>query len=282
MNPSSLTRTPLSFIDAANGVTYAYRRFGQDTGTPLLFLQHFRGNIDNWDPRLIDQIAQHRDVIAFDNTGVGGSNGDTPSTVEEMADDAIAFLLALDLEQVDLFGFSLGGFIAQDIALSQPHLVRRLILAGTGPKSAPGMARWSPTVEKIAVADDFGPASLLPVFYTATDNSQVAGIASLARIYGWQEGRDKLPSVASKDAQYRAVLDWGARSCSYVARLVHIHQPTLILQGDNDAMIPTKASYILAGLIPESTIKIYADSSHGSIFQHADQAAADTIAFLSA
>lgn len=278
--PSGLVETPLAFLEAANGVTYAYRRFGTGTGIPLVFLQHFRGNIDNWDPKLVDQIAAERDVILFDNTGIGSTTGTTPNTVEQMADDAIAFLLALGLTEVDLFGFSLGGFVAQDIALSQPDLVRRVILAGTGPKGAPGMERWSPDVEAAVVADETGAAGVLHVFYAQTDASQAAGQESLGRIYGWATGRDEQPSLDAKNAQYEAVLNWGVRDWNAVARLAELAQPVLILQGDDDIMIPTKASYTLAGLLPNATVHIYPDASHGSIFQHADEAARHTLAFL--
>ena len=275
-----LVGTPLAAVEAANGITYVYRRFGATTGVPLVFLQHFRGNIDNWDPQLVDQIASERDVILFDNTGVGGSGGSTPNTVEQMADDAVAFLTALGLEEVDLFGFSLGGFVAQQIALSHPDRVRRVVLAGTGPKGAPGMERWSPDVEDAVVADETGPAGVLYVFYSHTDSSQSAGQESLGRIYGWQDGRDEQPSIETKNAQYEAVLDWGVRDWDAIAQLASLRQPALILQGDNDIMIPTKASYVLAGLIPNATIHIYPDASHGSIFQHADRAAQDTLRFL--
>jgi len=275
-----LVDTPLASIEATNGVTYAYRRFGTGTGTPLVFLQHFRGNIDNWDPKLVDQIAAERDVILFDNTGVGATTGTTPNTVEQMADDAIAFILALGITQVDLFGFSLGGFVAQDIAFSQPDLVRRVILAGTGPKGAPGMERWSADVVDAVVADETGPTGVLYVFYAHTDSSQSIGQESLGRIYGWADGRDEQPSLESKNAQYEAVLSWGVRDWDAVARLAELQHPVLILQGDDDIMIPTKASYTLAGLLPNATLHIYPDASHGSIFQHADEAAHHTLGFL--
>ena len=218
----------------------------------------------------------------FDNTGVGGTNGTTPNTVAQMSADAIAFVEALGLSKVDLFGYSLGGFVAQDIALARPELVDHLILAGTGPQSAPGMERWSKDVEDAVVVDETGPAGVLYVFYAPTESSQGAGQQSLGRIYGWQDGRDEQPSLETKDAQYEAILDWGRQDWSNLVRLTQISQPTLILQGDNDIMIPTKESYILAGLIPNAQIRIYPDSSHGSIFQHADEAAKDTLEFLAA
>jgi pimeloyl-ACP methyl ester carboxylesterase len=203
---ASLVDAELLRVEAPNGISYAYRRFGNAAaGVPVVFLQHFRGNIDNWDPALIDAVAADREVILFDNVGVGGTSGITPATVEEMARDAVLFLHALSLREVDLFGFSLGGFIAQEIALTRPGVVRRLILAGTGPKGAPGMQEWSPDVVKSVVVDDIGPEGYVYVFYAHTDSSRAAGQDSLGRIYQRQEGRDEGPSLESKNAQYQAV-----------------------------------------------------------------------------
>jgi len=200
-------------------------------------LQHFRGNIDNWDPALIDGLAAERDVIAFDNTGVGGTTGTVPDTVEQMADDAVAFLGALHLPQVDLFGFSLGGFVAQAIALAYPTRVRKLVLASTGPKGAPGMDSWP---DDVVTSDAPGPEQVLDVFYAHTPTSQEAGGASLGRIFNRQEGRDaEVSPEARKTQYYDAVLSWGVPDWSAVAKLTDITQPTLIFQGDNDAMIPT-------------------------------------------
>lgn len=280
MSTTSLTQAPLQHVDAGDGVTYAYRRYGSSTGVPLVFLQHFRGNVDNWDPRLVDAIAAERDVVLVDLRGVGATTGTTPDNVEAMAADVVAFLTALGLRQVDLFGYSLGGFVAQEVALTHAALVRRLILAGTGPKGAPGMERWSDDVVAAVVADETGPAGVLYVFYSPTGTSQRAGQESLGRIYGWTDGRDDAVSLETKDAQYEAVLGWGKQDWAEVQRLQRIVQPTLILQGDHDIMIPTRASHTLAGLIPDARITIYPDASHGSIFQYADEAARATVAFL--
>ena len=279
---TSLSNAELLHVEAPNGISYAYRRFGNTAaGVPVVFLQHFRGNIDNWDPALIDAIAANREVILFDNVGVGGTSGTTPSTVEEMARDAVVFLDTLDLSEVDLFGFSLGGFVAQEIALTRPSLVRRLILAGTGPKGAPGMKEWRADVINGVVVDEIGADGYVYVFYTRTDSSLAAGQASLGRIFQRQEGRDEDPSLESKDAQYQAVLAWGVPDWTAVQRLREISQPTLILQGEDDIMIPAAASHTLAGLIPNAKITIYPDASHGSIFQYAAGAAEETVAFLS-
>jgi pimeloyl-ACP methyl ester carboxylesterase len=266
-----------------NGISYAYRRFGNAAaGVPVVFLQHFRGNIDSWDPALIDAVAADREVILFNNAGVGSTSGTTPGTVEEMARDAVVFLEVLGLDEVDLFGFSLGGFVAQEIALTRPGLVRRLILAGTGPKGAPGMEGWRPDVVKYAVAGDvISPEGYLYVLYAHTDSSQAAGQSSLGRIFQRQEERDEGTSLESKNAQYEAILAWGVPDWTAVGRLRDISQPTLILQGDADSMIPTAASHTMAGLIPNAKLTIYPNASHGSIFQYAAEAASATVAFLS-
>ena len=278
---TGLATAELAHVDAANGVSYAYRRFGTaSSAVPVVFLQHFRGNVDNWDPALVDGVAAHHDVIVFDNVGVGGSTGTTPDTVEQMALDAVAFLEALSLAQVDIFGYSLGGFVAQEIALTAPERVRRLVLAGTGPKGAPGIQRWSAEVIEGVVIDDNTPEGYLGVFYTGSADSLDAGQASAGRIFARQEGRDESPSLETKDAQYRAVENWGVQDWATVRRLTGITQPSLVLQGDHDVMIPTKASHLMAALIPDAQLHIYPDASHGSIFQYAEDAAARTVTFL--
>jgi pimeloyl-ACP methyl ester carboxylesterase len=271
---------------AANGITYAYRRVGPPSpdGVPLVLLQHFRGNIDNWDPALVDGLAAERDVIAFDNTGVGGTTGTTPDTAEQMADDAVAFLDALGLPQVDQFGFSLGGFVAQAVALAHPARVRKLVLASTGPKGAPGMESWADDVVAALVTPDApGPEQVLQVFYSDAPASQEAGGASLGRIFGRQEGRDaEVSPEARKTQYYKAVLSWGVRDWDAVAKLADITQPTLIFQGDNDVMIPTRASHTLAGLIPDARLVVRPDASHGAIFQYPTETVAETLGFLRA
>jgi pimeloyl-ACP methyl ester carboxylesterase len=276
----------LQEIQAANGITYAFRRVGTTSpdGIPLVLLQHFRGNIDNWDPALVDGLAAERDVIAFDNAGVGGTTGTTPDTAEQMADDALAFLDALGLQKVDLFGFSLGGFVAQAIVLAHPTRVRKLVLASTGPKGAPGMESWPDDVVAALVTPDApGPEQVMSVFYSGTPAGQEAGGASLGRIFGRQEGRDaEVSPEARKTQYYDAVLSWGARDWDALTKLTTITQPTLIFQGDHDAMIATRASHTLAGLIPNARIVIYPDASHGAIFQYAPETVTTTLEFLHA
>jgi pimeloyl-ACP methyl ester carboxylesterase len=281
-NTLDLVETELQHVQGVNGVSYAYRRLGRvGQGVPLVFLQHFRGDIDSWDPALVNAIAAERDAILFDNVGIGASTGSASSTVDEMAQGAIAFIEALGLTEVDLFGFSLGGFVAQAIALSRPAIARRLILAGTGPQGAPGMGAWSQDVaDRLVLREQPGGEDVLHVFYAHTPSSQGAGQAALGRIFQRQEGRDIGVTLEAKDAQYAAILRWGEPDGQLEERLAGIAQPTLILQGDNDIMIPTEASRILAELIPNSRITIFPDASHGSIFQYAVEAAAETVAFL--
>ena len=181
-------------------------------------------------------------MILFDNTGVGGTTGKAPDTVEQMAADAIAFLDALGVPTVDIFGFSLGGFVAQELALTAPGCVRQLVLAGTGPKGAPGMEGWAPDVIEGVVADNNTPEGYIHVFYTSSPASLGAGQASAGRIFARQEGRDALTTIEAKDYQYRAVQSWGIPDWAAVQRLTRITQRTLVLQGDSDIMILVKAS----------------------------------------
>ncbi|WP_159618656.1 alpha/beta fold hydrolase [Arthrobacter zhaoguopingii] len=282
---SSITTATTLTVHAENDVTYAYRILGSPRGeVPLILLQHFRGNMDYWDPALVDALAREREVVVFDNTGVASSTGTTPDSVEKMAEDTTAFLSALGLAKVDLFGFSLGGFIAQHLALTNPGLVRRIVLAGTGPKGAPGMASWSEDVVAHLVTPDVPSAEgILAVFYAPTGESQTAGTASLGRIFSRTEGRDSDVSIETKNSQYHgAVLAWGRPDWQAVQSLTRIQQPTLILQGDNDLMIPTPASHLMAGLIPDARIRIFPNASHGAIYQYAAEAAAETLSFLAA
>ncbi|HEV2635861.1 MAG TPA: alpha/beta hydrolase [Actinocrinis sp.] len=282
MPDTTLVTAPTQFVGADNDVTYAYRRFGSGGAgdVPLVLLQHFRGNLDNWDPALVDGLAREREVIVFDNVGVSLTSGRTPGTVAQTARDATAFLDALGLDRVDLLGFSLGGFVAQELALIRPDLVRTLVLAGTGPKGAPGMHGWRRDIADHARAADAGGGDLLYIFFAHTETSQAKGVEFLGRFLQRQEDRDAPTSLQTRDAQYDAVLDWGIPDHGALQRLTGIRQPTLILQGDNDLMIPTKASHLMAGLIPDSRIKIYPDASHAFLFQYPDEVAADVNEFL--
>ena len=271
---------PTQFARAADGVTYAYRRFGKAGDVPLLMLQHFRGNLDNWDPALIDALAADREVILVDYAGVSSSAGQPAHTVAETARQVIAFADAIGLTRTDLLGFSLGGFVAQDVALTRPALVRRLVLAGTGPQGAPGTHGWRQDIADHARADNPGGEDLLYIFFAHTETSQAKGMEFLGRFLQRTEDRDTASSLAVRDAQYDAVLDWGIPNHGALQRLTGIKAPTLIIQGDNDLMIPTRLSHLMAGLIPDAALRIYPDAAHASLFQYPEEAAADVNAFL--
>lgn len=277
---TSLT-APTHHIMAGNGVDYAYRRFGEDSGTPLLMLPRFRGDLETWDPALLDALAAQREVILVNNRGVSSTSGVTPSTIAEMARDIIAFCEALSLHQIDILGFSLGGFVAQDVALIRPSLVRRLVLAATGPRGGPGMHGWRKDIADAVRKDEPGPAELLYTFFKATESSQSAGRAYLGRFMARSADRDSASSLQTRDAHYDAVCEWGIPNLSALERLRAITQPTFVANGDMDEMIPPKLSWLLAGLIPDSSLKIYPDAAHGFLFQHHDVFGADVNAFLS-
>jgi pimeloyl-ACP methyl ester carboxylesterase len=269
-------------VSAANGVNYVYRDTGHGEGVvPLVLLQHFRGNLDNWDPALIDALALGRRVVTFDNTGVGGSTGVTPDAIEQMARDAIAFLAAMEFSQADLLGFSIGSFIAQQVALVRPAIVRRLVLASAAPQGAAGMHGWAPEVIGAIGTLNTTPAAYLDVFFTPSAASRQAGKEALQRMYARTEDRDKATTWATREAQYDAVCAWGIPNHALLQRLGAIAMSVFVANGDRDPMILPHYSYLLAGLIPDARMKIYPDSAHGFLFQHHAEFAADVQAFLS-
>jgi pimeloyl-ACP methyl ester carboxylesterase len=264
----------------AGDLRVAYRRFGHPGPTPLVMLQHFRGNIDSWDPALTDALAAGREVVLVDYSGAGGSSGSFGPTIADAARDLIAFTEALGLEKVDLLGFSIGGFVAQEIALIRTALVRRLVLAATGPKGGPDMHGWVADIADAARLDKSTPESLLHIFFTATEASRAKGRAFLGRFMTRTEGRDEQTTIALREAQYDAIVEWGIPDHGALQRLEGIRCPTLVIQGDSDRMIPPRLSYLLAGLIPDAQIRIYPDAAHAFLFQEPEQVAADINAFL--
>jgi pimeloyl-ACP methyl ester carboxylesterase len=267
-------------VTAANGIEYAYRDIGKSE-VPLVLLQHFRGNLDNWDPALVDALAAERRVIAFDNVGVGGTTGTTPNTVEAMAHDAIAFLEALELRQVDLLGFSIGSFVAQEIALVRPDLLRRVVLASSAPQGAAGMHGWAPEVISAVGAPEPTPQGYISVFFAPTDTSLKAGQEAAGRIFGGRTSdRDEPTTWQTRQAQYDAVCAWGIPNHSLLERVAAIDLPVFVANGDSDPMILPRYSYLLAGLLPNARVTIYPDSAHGFLFQHHEEFAADVHAFL--
>jgi pimeloyl-ACP methyl ester carboxylesterase len=271
---------PTHFIEATNGIRYAYRRFGKSGGVPLILMQHFRGNLDFWDNALLDALAAEREVIPFDNTGVGATSGKTPDNVRQMARDAIAFIEALKLDTVDVLGFSLGGFVAQETALLRPYLVRKLILAGTGPQGGPGMHGWVKDIADAARKTDSGGAELAYIMFKATPTSQAKGQEYLGRFMARQADRDAAVTLQTRDAHYDAVVDWGIPDHNKLQRLAAIQQPTFVANGDTDRMLPPRLSHLMAGLIPNAQIKIYPDAAHGFLWQHHQEFGADVNSFL--
>lgn len=269
---------PTQFVEAA-GVRYAYRRFGPAEGVPLLFLQHFTGTMDFWDPAVVDGFARERPVVLFDNAGVSRSSGATPETVHTMADDAAAFIAALGLTQVDLLGFSLGGFVAQVLAGRNPHLVRRIILAGTGPEGGEGI-EYLPQI--VAEGQQATPAEpRLFLFFDRTDSSQRAGRAFITRQQRRTSERDPDSSEQTVAAQLEAIVRWGASPTAEAAvRLQHISQPVLVVNGKSDVMVPTINSYALFQQLPNARLSLYPDSGHGALFQYADAFVRDGLQFL--
>jgi pimeloyl-ACP methyl ester carboxylesterase len=273
--------SPNRTVSAPNGIDYAYREVGEGT-PPLVLLQHFRGNLDNWDPALIDTLARGRRVVTFDNTGVGGSTGTTPSTIGQMARDAIAFLEAMEFDQVDLLGFSIGSFVAQEIALIRPAVVRRLVLASSAPQGAAGMHGWASEVIGAVGEPAPNPDGYLGVFFTRSSASRQSGVETLGRLTARTDDRDEPTTWQTRQAQYDAVCAWGIPDHSLLQRVSAIDAPVFVANGDSDLMILPHYSYLLAGLIPGATVKIYPDSAHGFLFQHHTEFAGDVEAFLSA
>lgn len=263
---------------SVGGVSYAYRELGSRTGVPVVLLTHLAAVLDNWDPRVVDGIAAQHRVIAFDNRGVGASTGKTADTIEAMAADAVAFIRALGLEQVDLLGFSMGGMIAQVIAREQPQLVRRLILAGTGPAGGEGIENVTKishldTVRALVTLQD--PKQFL--FFTRTANGRRAGKEFLARLKERTGNRDKMISIRSYLTQLKAIHRWGLET---PADLSTIEQPVLVVNGESDRMVPAKNSSDLARRLPNSELVIYPDAGHGGIFQFHEQFVGKALEFL--
>lgn len=272
---------PTQFVDAA-GIRFAYRRFGKSGGVPLVLNMHFTGTMDHWDPAVTDGLAHDREVILFNNAGISSSSGEVPNSIEKMAANAAAFIKALGLRQVDVLGFSLGGLVAQELALAEPALVRRLILVGTGPRSGEGMASLTPEAQEIFGATYDEPDHLwLRVFFTPSQASQAAGHAYLKRFR--QRTVDRDPGVCDKvgPAQIEALTKWGAPRQNPFDYLKAIKQPTLVVNGDNDVIIYSVNSSILQRHLPNAQLILYPDASHGSQYQYPERFVGHASLFLS-
>jgi pimeloyl-ACP methyl ester carboxylesterase len=273
MNYSGHTHNtaPTRFAQAG-GISFAYRRFGNTVGAPIVLLQHFMGNLDNYDPAITDALASRREVVLTDNAGVGLSTGEAPMTVSGMARDAASFIDALGLERADLFGFSMGGYVAQQIAVDRPELVRRLILVGTGPRGGEGMAQLAPDTAPL-FAKVYDPQDLmwLPIFFSPSEESQAAGRRFLERIRARTEDRDAPVSQVTVAAHSAAAREWGAGAKDSFDYLKGISHPTLVVNGSNDIVVATVNSYILQQNLPNAELILFPDANHGSHFQFTEQ-----------
>jgi pimeloyl-ACP methyl ester carboxylesterase len=272
---------PTEWIEA-RGERYAYRRFGQGSALPLLCLQHFTGTLDNWDPAVTDPLALGREIILFDNAGVGRSSGTVPTTIAGMATHSFAFLEALGVTTCDVLGYSLGGMIAQQMAQDRPSIFRRMILAGTAPRGGedimhlekPSLARYlvDPTLQ--------GYARLQKIFFAPTESSQAAGGAFVARLEQRKEDREPPSGREIAAAQVAAFREWEQFTGERFAHLRSIAHPALVVNGVHDEMIPVVNSYRLSENLPNAVLLIYPDSGHGSLFQFHDAFVRQATAFL--
>jgi pimeloyl-ACP methyl ester carboxylesterase len=257
---------PTEFIEA-DGIRYAYRRFGKVGKTPLLFLGFFNSNLDAWDPALTNSLAQEHELILLDNTGVGASGGKTPSTVTEMTKDCVAVCHTLGLNEVNVVGFSLGGMIAQQMGLEHPNLVKRLLLLGTGPRGGEGL-----TFTELSPEEQADPvAFLLAAFFTTSVASRKSGLQYIERTQSRKENRDDPVTRDSAVAQLAAIREWGTiPTTERFAYLKKITQPALVIHGNNDVVVAPINALLLAQNLPNATLVIYSDSSHGAQSQHAE------------
>lgn len=273
---------PTQFQDVGD-VRLAYRRFGKEGAPPLVCLQHFTGTMDNWDPIHTNRLAQDRPVVLVDYRGVGRSSGQTPESMQGMGRDIIALLHALGARQVDVFGFSIGGMVAQQIALDAPKLVRRLVLAGTGPSGGEGMAAFTPQVQEIVRRPNSTAAErMLELFFSPTATSQAAGKAWVARIAARKVDREPAASPQVAAAQLAALKAWGQVTGERYASLKNIAQRTLVVNGHEDIMVPTVNSYILQQKLPNARLILFPDSGHGGHFQFPEEFAEAAARFLAA
>jgi pimeloyl-ACP methyl ester carboxylesterase len=270
---------PTRSVDVG-GTKFVYRQLGPDTGAPVIFLNHLAANLDRWDPRVVDGIAARRRVIVFDNRGIGASEGSVPTSIAAMARDAAAFIRALGFEQVDLLGFSLGGFISQVIAEQEPHLILKIILAGTGPAGGTGIDK----VTSITIRDMIKGALTFRhpeyyLFFTGTRNGRNAARDFLKRLKERTENRDKPVSIPAFIAQLKAIHAWGSQAPTDLSR---IHHPVLVANGDQDKMVPSSNSADLARRLPRAELVLYEDAGHGGIFQYHEAFVKKAVAFLEA
>ena len=275
---STYKDAPTEMVDVG-GAKFAYRQLGADTGVPVIFLNHLGAVLDNWDPRVVDGIAARHRVINFDNRGIGASQGTTPDSIAAMAQDAAALIRALGFDQVDLLGFSLGGFITQVIAQQEPQLVRKIVLAGTGPAGGEGIDK----VTSVTIRDMIKGALTFKdpkyyLFFTRTANGRLAARQFLKRLKERTDNRDRSISLTAFRAQLKAIHAWGSQE---PADLAGIQQPVLVVNGEHDRMVPSSNTVDLARRLPHAELRpLYRDAGHGGIFQYHEEFVAQVQIFL--
>src|SRR5512133_3728825 len=278
---ASNVTAPTQFLQVENE-TYAYRRFGNGVGLPLLLLQHFMGTLDNWDPEVTDRLASVREIVLFDNAGVGRSSGNVPKTVAGMAMHALAFMEGLGVSACDVLGFSLGGMVAQQMAQDRPSIFRRMILVGTAPRGGEDIMH----LEKPSLAKYLGDPTLrgyavLPkIFFAPTESSQAAGEAFIRRLAQRKEDLEPPSGPEVSQAQRAAFRDWEHFTGRRFASLKSIGQPVLVVNGIHDEMVPVSHSYWLSENLPNAVLLTYPDSGHGSLFQFHESFTRQATAFL--
>ncbi len=258
---------PTRFV-AVDGIPFAYRRFGKTGNQPLVFFQYFTGTLDNWDSAVLDPLSKEREVIIFDTKGIAKSGGEPAHTIADIAKDAEAFIDALGLLKIDLFGFSMGSFVAQQVAVDRPELVDRIILVGSGPRGGEGLETFRPDVWALFDKSYDQPDELLlDTFFAPTQTSQAAGWQFLERIRARQEDRDSAISDKVIPAQLAAIAEWGKKSAHSFDYLTEIKHPVLVVNGSNDIIFPTVNSYLLQQNLPNAQLLLYPDSNHASHYQ---------------
>lgn len=278
---NSTARTAENHHVESAGVRYAYRRFGAGKGLPLLCLQHFTGTLDNWDPAIVDALANDREVILFENAGVGGSTGEVPSSIAGMADHVLRFVDALGLEKFHVLGYSLGGFLAQNIAIARPDAVGRMIVSGSAPEGGPGSGMDRPELLAIYTDENMSPGEKLTrLFFPDTPLGREAARQFVARLDSRTAPRDEANGPAVAPTQLKAMIDWAHWNGDVQAKLQKIRHPVLVTNGSNDTMIPTDNSLTLAKFLPNATLIIYPNAGHGALFQYPDEYVSHVRTFL--
>lgn len=271
---------PTQFVTAENGISFAYRRLGTKKEIPVIYFNHLTANMDNCDPRIMDAMATQHEIICFDYRGVGATSGEDAKSVIDMAKDAIAFIKALGYRKVDIMAFSLGGFVSQELMEMEPTLVRKIILAGTGPRGGKGIS----DVVKLTYLDILkGYLTFVDpkfyLFFTSTKNGKTAARSFLKRLKERTENRDVPAKIKTLQTQLKAIAAWGQEKPADLSKFT---LPVLVINGDNDRMVPTANSFDMAKRFPNATLHIYEEAAHGAIFQHHDDFVKRALAFYGA